>query len=570
VCAGECEDAPEACSECLPGSAKAAASSEGNHERCEECAMHSFQASAGAAACEPCHSSRHTLEGGASSGDKCQCVAGLEDVPGDEECEICVPGHFKAERGDYDCSACVVGSFSEHEGATACLLCTQHAPIRHANTTAHMASSSANNCTCDKGFFQAASGCEPCVLGSFKDHAGLSACLFCGSTIQNSSELHNTYGVGPAAATTHAHCQACPLFSGQDHEVVGALAPMQSEADCLCFPGHDSFQASVGCSVCESYKVKLGFNADICSFCGAGHVYTSGYQPCVPCALSQVASSRVHRLLAINSVNASLLWASRQLDCACELGHFRVEDQCHECALGLYRKDLTAATCAACPLHSFANETATVECHACPANSFTIASGSTALSHCVCAAGYAWDEELLLCEPCAPGSFNAVDGGTCAVCASGSYAILPAQTSCIACAAHEISLPPRDSEDSCVCEAGSGGPVLCIPCGHAFYSAEGQSNSRRPACLACPAFKNSTQAGSTVVEDCLCVPGHGDAANNTDPAAPCAPCVSGQFSPGGATRPCERCGFGAITEPALGAVVFEQCMCDARRGLRVT
>jgi len=111
---------------------------------------------------------------------------------------------------------------------------------------------------------------------------------------------------------------------------------------------------------------------------------------------------------------------------------------------------------------------------------------------------------------------------------------------------------------------------MCTPCAHAFYSAEGLAASRRPACLACPAFKNTTHTASTAVSDCLCVPGHGDASNNTNPAAPCAPCVSGQFSPGGANRPCEWCGFGAITKPTQGAQVFEQCICDARRGLRVT
>jgi len=133
--------------------------------------------------------------------------------------------------------------------------------------------------------------------------------------------LHNTYGLGPAAATAHAHCQACPLFSGQDHAAVGALHLMQSEADCLCFPGHDAFESLAGCAVCEAYKLKLGFNTNTCAICYAGHVDTSNFQPCVPCALTQVDSSRVHRLLAINSVNVSLLWASSQHDCACELGH---------------------------------------------------------------------------------------------------------------------------------------------------------------------------------------------------------------------------------------------------------
>jgi len=573
VCLGECEAAPRACNECQPGSAKAAASGEGNLERCEECGMHSFQASAGAAACEPCHSSRHTLEGGAASADACECVAGSEDVEGEEACELCLAGHFKAERGDYGCSACVLGSFSEHEGATGCLACSEHSPIRHANTTTHMASSSALNCTCAKGLFGAAAGCEPCARGSFKDHAGLSACLFCGSSALNSSILHNTYGTGPAGATSHAHCAACPLFSGQDHASVGALAPMQREGDCRCFPGHDSFEASTGCTVCDAHEVRLGFDNGSCAFCAAGHVFVSGYQPCVACALTQVASSRVHRLLVINTVNASLFWASSELDCACELGHERVEDQCHECARGLFRQDHTAATCAACRLHSYANATATLECHPCPANSFTNATGSSAITQCVCAAGFEWHAAQLGCRPCAPGSVNAAAGGTCEACASGSYSILEAQTACVACGAHETSLLPRSAETRCVCAAGSGaagsgGPTSCEPCAHGFYSPEGLASSRRPACLACPAYKNTTRSGSTLRQECLCTPGTGDAANDADPAAACAPCATGKYAAGGANVACKKCGFGALTEPALGARAFEQCMCDARIGLR--
>jgi len=174
-----------------------------------------------------------------------------------------------------------------------------------------------------------------------------------------------------------------------------------------------------------------------------------------------------------------------------------------------------------------------------------------------------------VCRPCAPGLFNAVAGGTCAACASGSYSILEAQTACVACAAHEESVLPRASEASCVCAAGSGGPALCSPCAHAFYSPEGSATLRRPACLACPAFKNTTQPGNSLQQQCLCVPGHG-AVNITDPAAACVPCATGRYAPGGANEACRKCGFGAVTEPALGARAFEQCMCDARIGLRAS
>jgi len=109
----------------------------------------------------------------------------------------------------------------------------------------------------------------------------------------------------------------------------------------------------------------------------------------------------------------------------------------------------------------------------------------------------------------------------------------------------------------------------CQPCAHASHSTGGTATSRRPACLACPAFKNTTQMGSTVLQECLCVPGHG-AVNITDPAAACAPCATGRYAPGGANDACRKCGFGAVTEPALGARAFEQCMCDARIGLRAS
>jgi len=53
----------------------------------------------------------------------------------------------------------------------------------------------------------------------------------------------------------------------------------------------------------------------------------------------------------------------------------------------------------------------------------------------------------------------------------------------------------------------------CQPCAHASHSPGGTATSRRPACLACPAFKNTTQVGSTVLQKCLCVPGHGNSAS---------------------------------------------------------
>jgi len=567
TCAGECEDAPEPCDECQPGNFKPAVSSEGNTQQCEPCAVHTFQEEAGAARCVQCHSSRHTLGGGASSADECQCVAGFEDVPGEEACNICLAGHFKTERGDYNCSACALGTFAPNEASSACLSCAVFSPIRNANATAHMASQSVLNCTCGKGFFEDAAACIPCVVGSFKDHAGPSACSFCGSSVEGNNMMHNTYGDGPPGATSHSHCQACPLFSGQNHEEVGATQPMQSQTDCLCFPGHDNFDPVDGCSQCEEYKAKIGFSNDSCSFCDAGHAYTSAFQACVPCALTQVDSSRVHSLLVINSLNVSLPWASSQFDCACERGHFRLQDECHECAAGFFRGDLAAHTCTACAPNYFAASRASIACVQCPANSFTVSNASVAIENCVCKAGYEWDTATLLCVACAPGSYGAVDGGTCEPCSNATFSNASAQTACLACADNEVSVLPRDSHANCVCAPGFGGPEVCSACTAATYSGGGTVMLQRPGCTACPAFKNTSDVQSTSLQQCVCFAGHGDAAENADPAAACAPCVSGHFSAGGANTACQKCGFGAVTEPALGATTFQQCMCDARIGL---
>jgi len=342
--------------------------------------------------------------------------------------------------------------------------------------------------------------------------------------------------------------------------------------DCHCFPGHDNFSASVGCAVCRAYEVRLGFNSGVnasCRFCPAGLHFVSSFQPCVACALPEAGTARVHWLLAINSVVAGLLWAATQEDCACELGYYRAQDTCHECARGFFRGDSTAAQCSPCALHTFAAARATVACTPCPPHAITRSNGASALNHCVCEAGYEWDPEAQLCQACAQGLFGAHEDGECAPCQDGFYADQPAQTACAACAPGQLSTAPHASAASCVCFAGAqfvadmnaqqGGCEVCSP---GYLSAEG-------VCDDCLRHKQTPYNQSEAVEDCLCLPGHGDAADNSDPSAPCAPCPSGRFAAGGANRACGKCGFGAITHPALGAEVFEQCMCDASIGLQV-
>jgi len=218
-------------------------------------------------------------------------VAGWPHEPGVEACTACTLVHFKAALGHFNCSACAVGTFAELYKESTCGGCDLLTQTPHANTTLTMASDSVSDCTCLAGHFgggapaEPVTGCEPCVVGSFKDSAGFGLCSFCSTTLDGSTELHNTFGNERPAATSHSHCFGCPAYSGQDHAVVGAGAPMQGLAACVCMSGFDSF-AATGCVQCGAHKQRLGYGAGACEYCAAGSAFTESFQACALCSLS--------------------------------------------------------------------------------------------------------------------------------------------------------------------------------------------------------------------------------------------------------------------------------------------
>ena len=247
----------------------------------------------------------------------------------------------------------------------------------------------------------------------------------------------------------------------------------------------------------------------------------------------------------------------------------------HACEVGFFRNDSTDALCSPCALHSYQNATGSTGCRACPAHSFTAQTGRYAVEQCLYFRGYEWDSERQLCVARAPGFFGEHDNIRCAPCADRFYSDAKAQTQCLPCVAHEFSLAPRDSAAACACDPGLGsaaGNVLkvsCALCPRGTYAAGWALGTQRPACLACPAAKSTPGTGNLVVDVCVCEPGHGDAAENADRSAPCVACTSGRYAPGGRNVACAKCGFGTVTEPALGAQSFDQYMCNMLLGLRV-
>ena len=111
-CAGRCEPELPPCEQCAPGHAKAVVSAESNTDPCTQCPLHTFKERAGRTACDACHVTRNTLEGGHTDRHQCHCVAGWAHEFGVEACTACTPGHFKEQPGNFGCSACAVGTQS--------------------------------------------------------------------------------------------------------------------------------------------------------------------------------------------------------------------------------------------------------------------------------------------------------------------------------------------------------------------------------------------------------------------------------------------------------------------------
>jgi len=311
----------------------------------------------------------------------------------------------------------------------------------------------------------------------------------------------------------------------------------------------------------------MGFTDAECRFCEDGHAWESVYQTCTPCELSSV-DGVTHRLHVINGGDVSLGWGRSQADCACAVGYTRVAEGCVKCALGEFRNISTDPLCSECSVGHYQDGAGATSCKQCPAHSFTRGPKTTTVEGCLCDAGREWDADSQLCLACPAGTFNAAEDGQCQRCADGFFTAEPVQTECLSCAQHEHSVLPRNAESTCLCDPGHGGEAgSCVACAYAKFSAGGVGGLQRPACIACPEHKNTSDVGRVTVEECSCVQGYGDPTEHAEPSAPCAVCVSGKYAAGGENTACKRCGFGTVTEPELGAQTFDQCMCNHALGL---
>ena len=589
ACSGSCEISPVACEACSPGHYKDTVSAPGNTDSCLKCHENQYQPLDGQTSCLQCHETRANPNLGSFSPDDCVCKKGFEELDNSSTpCSACLDGHFKGDIGDYHCSTCAIGSFAMGLQNTACLLCSLNSPTPHANTTLQDTSTHVDNCTCLSGYMleQDPPRCVECQQGSFKSSPGDHDCRLCGEDITEAMvhDLHDTihsYGDNEVAALSNDHCLVCPPNSGQDSLVVTEEAPMNEVTDCLCFPAHDSFDASTGCQHCSggtdwkaNYSFKIGYNNQDCQLCEAGKYFEGHNLACDTCVLNDADNAtRHHTGIVLNAFDQALSWGTSFEDCDCSLGSTRVADECYNCLAGFYRNDSSLRACQPCGMDEYQDETGQTGCKACPANSYAETTQNTDITHCLCEAGYEWNEDTQKCDECTAGTQKGRGSGMCQTCPENTYS--PARSSvCLDCPENERSLPGSGSPFSCNCKPGYGSEsgLACSLCANGTFAVGGEGAAtqngpqQRPACTVCPANKNSTQ-GSTTRANCKCIPGHGDPNNDIDDAATCSPCENGFYASGGSNIACFSCGYGAITDPPQAAFAFSFCQCDAGRGL---
>ena len=207
---------------CQPGSVSAGAGA----EKCEPCALGTFQEAPGQQACDMCRAGRYCPVGSsvellcpdghhsnttglATMGD-CKpcppgtaCAAGsvlptpcqpgsVSAAPGAKKCEPCPQGTFQAAPGQQACDVCSVGHVCP-KGSSVELLCP---PGHYSNTTGLATTADCKSCppgtacaagstwptACAAGTVSAgttATRCEECVAGSFQPHPGQTACVMC-------------------------------------------------------------------------------------------------------------------------------------------------------------------------------------------------------------------------------------------------------------------------------------------------------------------------------------------------------------------------------------------------------
>ena len=214
-------------------------------------------------------------------------------------------------------------------------------------------------------------------------------------------------------------------------------------------------------------------------------------------------------------------------------------NDCSDCDVGKYGKDIGATSCHECPMGKFqdspgaASETS---CSACPSGK--VGKHSAAVSES-------------MCDACAPGSYNNVTGasGDCTICGVGKFNKASGSSTPESCTLCE---PGSYLEDAGISATAHDSQDDCSKCPRGQYSeANGAAD-----CTACPAAKFNMFEGKSSVEDCLDCPAGtygNERSTGLQDVNQCFVCAKGKWSIRlGSTAECEECPEGRTTYPLNG------------------
>lgn len=621
TCHGECANPPEDCSQCTVGFYKHIYSAVGNEDECLPCAVGTFQSLVGQTSCVNCPQFSTHYELAVTTQDTCKCIPGFTLDLNTSSCQACRKGYYKNFRGDESCLPCQIGTYNPYLNSTICFACSEATNsdltvtyyrnleqlyntqaelesilsannsvnlVMQSNTTLHPASTSLYDCTCQAGqqaidllndvslpFLQK---CDHCVPGSFKANKGFDACIYCGTIVDEyGAQYKHHYGNENAGATHISHCLACPSFSGQEAHLIGPDGYVMNDiTDCKCFRGHEN-RTLQGCTNCSNYMVQPLFSDNNCVYCDTGYYFVHSTLECQICNLAGSDGS-THTSLVSNILDPTFKWGSSQYDCVCNLGYERLLEDCSPCLPGFFRNDVIRRVCQFCPIDTYQPNHLSTSCNDCPANSQTRgANAQTNIYDCICNAGYEAlkmvDDEGV-CEQCPAGTYRTnrtreevLQG--CIECPENHFCPT-GSVSPIACPSQELSDKGSDELADCECSSGRGrGNGRFNECSDCPPGSFAPSRNNVP-CTLCPQNKN-TSVGALFLQDCKCIAGHGiSGTEDGDEDGDCSSCLNGFFAIGGDNVACLHCGFGTITEPSVGAISFDNCLCDARIGLYET
>ena len=505
--------------------------------------------------------------------ESCLCKAGFELNSG--TCQQCTAGKFKSDVSNAACSDCEGGSYTNIEGSTECSLC----PMGMSSTTA------STQCLCDIGYSPSDSTaeCIKCAAGKYKDEISNSLCIDCEvDTVQ--------------VLRGQASCDACPGNLSTLENVGSAYVSdcrcdlgfgVKNDDEChACIEGH-TFSDQQSTEACKPCQLRCGEGNRVETYCNT--ISQLVCRPCQANSNSEYTPGTDELYCACNAGYELNSVTSTEKVCEpCEVGKaksrsFYTSYRCHECVAGRSFSDregqilcttcdevcqdnyfissectifsnITCQLCSDCP----PGEQVDVQCQSngrqdttcmpcevgfyCPGNGVTPTkcpddssspSGSTAISNCVCNAGYELTTGPYECQACGANTY----------CFEGFLEDCPS---------YSHSTAKSSLREHCICNPGfkkdkTTPPFTCIQCPPGEICGDGGTG------ISCPDPLMTTDAGASSVDDCFCIDGYKVTESNA-----CVECLEDVYCIKGDSTDCPD---GRLTNGQTARYEVSHCFC---------